>query len=476
MDMLTSLFVPTKKNNYKPHLLRKVAIVCYSIILVLVNGFGGLLGVGYAQASTITAENIINLTNSERIAWGLNTLQPNSQLSAAALAKANNMFEEQYWDHFGPNGESPWQFIRAAGYDYVYAGENLGKGFRTAEGLHEAWMASPTHKENVISRNYKDIGVAVVDGILLGKQTTLVIQMFGNLTSDVHGSSAVEPSVPNVPAPTPVLNLETEPSVEKKVIINREAGEIKSISITSPKEGAIVTNASMNVKGETSNISGEYTVQIYEESSLIGGVSATSSEWEFNKNADWTEGEHRIEAKLEGQDVSSEEVSFTVASKAPLVNSKSIFVEKSGGKYKVSFSVDGVWEKFSLLVGSQIIEVDYKAEANNISFEIEEEKIKGTVMIMLADAYGNSSKLDISEYFIEKESSTKKVFPLMGLSLGNAVSIAIVMFVLLLLIIEIIVYWRIGRIKDVTGEIFTIGVWWLILTIAVLNGFTGVIN
>ncbi|MFA7654782.1 MAG: CAP domain-containing protein, partial [Candidatus Dojkabacteria bacterium] len=263
MDMLTSLFVPTKKNNYKPHLLRKVAIVCYSIILVLVNGFGGLLGVGYAQASTITAENIINLTNSERIAWGLNTLQPNSQLSAAALAKANNMFEEQYWDHFGPNGESPWQFIRAAGYDYVYAGENLGKGFRTAEGLHEAWMASPTHKENVISRNYKDIGVAVVDGILLGKQTTLVVQMFGNLTSDVHGSSAVEPSVPNVPAPTPVLNLETEPSVEKKVIINREVGEIKSISITSPKEGAIVTNASMNVKGETSNISGEYTVQIY---------------------------------------------------------------------------------------------------------------------------------------------------------------------------------------------------------------------
>ena len=65
-------------------------------------------------------------------------MSPNAKLVAAAQAKANNMFELQYWDHFGPNGETPWMFISQAGYVYVYAGENLAKGFRTAEGVHEA--------------------------------------------------------------------------------------------------------------------------------------------------------------------------------------------------------------------------------------------------------------------------------------------------------------------------------------------------
>ncbi len=475
MNTLLSFFVPTKRNNQKPYLLRKVAIISYSIILVAVNSLGGLLGIGYAQASTITPENVINLTNSERVAWGLNTLQPNSQLSAAALAKANHMFEKQYWDHFGPEGESPWQFIRGAGYDYVYAGENLAKGFRTAEGIHEAWMASPTHKENIISGNYKDIGVAVVEGVLLGKQTTLVVQMFGNLTSEVHGAAQPptesSPTIPESPPP-----VESQPSSEKKVIINREVGQIKAIRITSPQNGTVVTDASSNIKGETTNVTGEYTVEIYQEDNLVGDTPANSPNWEFDKNSDWEEGEHKIKAKLKDEGIVSEEVSFTVASKAPFIDTKSIFVEKIDGKYRVSFLVEGEWDEFTLLIGSQIMEIDHKAEGGNITFEIDESEIKGAVMIILSDSYGNSSKLDISEYFIKEEKSTKKIFPLIGLSLRDGVSIGIVAFVLLLLIIEIVVYWRRGRLKDVVGEIFTIGAWWLILTIAIFNGFAGVIN
>ncbi|HAM37678.1 TPA: hypothetical protein DCP42_03125, partial [Patescibacteria group bacterium] len=186
---MKNFFIPTQQNKYKPYLLRKIALVAYSLLLVFVNSFGGVFGIDQAQASNITPSNIISLTNQERSANGLNTLKDNSKLAAAALAKANNMFEEQYWDHFGPNGETPWQYIRAEGYDYVYAGENLAKGFQTSEGVHEAWMASPTHAANIMSANYKDIGVAVVQGVLLGKQTTLVVQMFGNLTTEVASAT-----------------------------------------------------------------------------------------------------------------------------------------------------------------------------------------------------------------------------------------------------------------------------------------------
>lgn len=117
--MLKNFFIPRKENKYKPYLLRRITILLYSIILVFVNTFGGFLGISQVSASTITPTNIINLTNKQRASMGLNTLKVDSRLSSAALAKANNMFEEQYWDHYGPNGETPWQFIRGAGYNYV---------------------------------------------------------------------------------------------------------------------------------------------------------------------------------------------------------------------------------------------------------------------------------------------------------------------------------------------------------------------
>ena len=115
--MIKNCLIPNKRNKFKPYLLRKIAILCYSLVLVFVNSFGGFLGIDQAKASSISSANIIALTNQERSSQGLNTLNNNSQLAAAALAKANDMFEKQYWDHFGPNGETPWQFIRAAGYN-----------------------------------------------------------------------------------------------------------------------------------------------------------------------------------------------------------------------------------------------------------------------------------------------------------------------------------------------------------------------
>ena len=42
-----------------------------------------------------------------------------------------------------------------------------------------AWMNSPTHRDNVLRKDFTEVGFAVVDGTLGGEQTTLVVQMFG---------------------------------------------------------------------------------------------------------------------------------------------------------------------------------------------------------------------------------------------------------------------------------------------------------
>lgn len=135
----------------------------------------GVLGV----ESSITKEELINLTNKERTKKGLPILRQNLQLSLAAAAKASNMFEENYWSHYSPSGKDPWGFITASGYKFSYAGENLARNFYASSDVVEAWMASPTHRENILNPKYQEVGIAAVYGVLKGQQTVLVVQEFG---------------------------------------------------------------------------------------------------------------------------------------------------------------------------------------------------------------------------------------------------------------------------------------------------------
>jgi uncharacterized protein YkwD len=89
------------------------------------------------------------------------------------------MFTNQYWAHTSPQGKEPWDFIRIAGYTYQAAGENLARDFMGTGEMMDAWMNSPTHRANIVSSRYQEIGIAVVNGNLDGTDTTLVVQMFG---------------------------------------------------------------------------------------------------------------------------------------------------------------------------------------------------------------------------------------------------------------------------------------------------------
>lgn len=459
---MKNFLIPNKKNHYKPYLLRKIALVSYSIILITVNSFGGIFGIEQAQASTITPSNIIALTNQQRASSGLNTLNSNSKLAAAALAKANNMFEEQYWDHFGPNGETPWQFIRAAGYNYVYAGENLAKGFRTSEGVHEAWMASPTHKANIMSGNYKDIGVAVLQGVLNGQQTTLVVQMFGNLTAEV-ASATITPSVPS--------------SGDAEVKVGTEQGQIKSIRIISPEESAIITDPGMQVKGDVTNITGEYTVEILDNSSVVGESEYDTDEWIFEKDSDWTEGDHSIEATVKGTDAKSDKISFTVDSTAPEVDISTISVKENEVNYEITFEVEDEWENAVLVTGDKTIDSEEKeTEGNTITIFVKKDIVGEKSVLMVTDASGNMREIEISEYFpTEEVEESSKIFSLLSMDLGDKITVGIVLFIFILLCVELFVYVKNGKLIQIKEELFTVGVWWMILAVAVFNGYTGII-
>jgi hypothetical protein len=184
------------------HALSVHALFIYLQLFVIVAAglyFVRLAAPRVLGAVTFSSDQIINLTNIKRAQNGLPALSNNGLLAAAATAKASDMFANDYWAHNSPQGKTPWVFITGAGYRYLYAGENLARDFNDAGSVVEAWMNSPSHRSNLLDKNFKEIGVAVADGKLGGHEGILVVQMFG------AGSGAVAnlPSATNPPAAQP---------------------------------------------------------------------------------------------------------------------------------------------------------------------------------------------------------------------------------------------------------------------------------
>lgn len=172
----------TTKQNHKKALAGEVFV---SLMLV------ALFSTSFAQASGITADNVIKLTNKARQAAGEAVLVKNEKLQQAAQNKAQDMFDNDYFAHVSPAGKSPWFWIDKAGYDYRFAGENLAINYTSAEDEQQAWMDSPLHRKNILNPAYEEIGVAVGQGIINGNRTTVAVQMFGTLVPDALVTSAV---------------------------------------------------------------------------------------------------------------------------------------------------------------------------------------------------------------------------------------------------------------------------------------------
>lgn len=109
------------------------------------------------------SQSLLTSTNSQREVYGSGDLTISAELSAAAQAKAKDMALRNYWSHNTPEGTEPWVFINKAGYNYQKAGENLAVGFSDEQSVVKAWMASPSHKENLIDPAYTEVGFGFAD-------------------------------------------------------------------------------------------------------------------------------------------------------------------------------------------------------------------------------------------------------------------------------------------------------------------------
>lgn len=190
--VLKHIFIPHDENDYKPHFFREVAVSLFLFISVFL--LGSSAGSSFFIHKTVLGAEIassvlIDLTNESRIAYNQQPLLRSSKLDEAATLKGNDMAANEYFSHNSPTGITPWYWFNKVGYKFLYAGENLAINFTDSSNLEEAWLNSPTHRANIMNVEFREIGMATIQGMYKDYPTIYVVQMFG---TPAYGKTVTE--------------------------------------------------------------------------------------------------------------------------------------------------------------------------------------------------------------------------------------------------------------------------------------------
>ncbi|MCR9214890.1 MAG: CAP domain-containing protein [Proteobacteria bacterium] len=104
---------------------------------------------------------VLQHLNSARVAAGIATLTLNPNLTLAAQQHANFMCEKQLLSHSGKGRSSFDQRIKATGYVFQAAAENVALGAMDAQTVVELWMISPPHRANILNAELKEVGIGI---------------------------------------------------------------------------------------------------------------------------------------------------------------------------------------------------------------------------------------------------------------------------------------------------------------------------
>ena len=237
---LNLIFVPNEENNYRPKFLDSKILYYYVILLLIlkiaiVSPFIFCLPRSLFSAD-LTKTDLIKLTNVTRESLGFQPLKESPVLEEAAYLKAEDMIENDYFAHQSPTGISPWHWFREAGYNYQFAGENLAIGFFESEEVNKAWIDSLSHKRNLLNPNYSEIGIAVLKGDFQGKETSVVVQLFGTPKTAVEKKEEVVPKeevpkeeVAEEGTTTSIVEEETATTSTSVAVVSTQPKEVLSV-------------------------------------------------------------------------------------------------------------------------------------------------------------------------------------------------------------------------------------------------------
>lgn len=116
---------------------------------------------GEIELRSYFEDSMVDLINSTRLQEGLGKLNYDVMMNEVARKHSENMVENDFFDHTDTEGFTVSDRVREGGYRVSLVGENLAYGQLNAMFAHENLMNSLGHRENILNKEYSDVGVGV---------------------------------------------------------------------------------------------------------------------------------------------------------------------------------------------------------------------------------------------------------------------------------------------------------------------------
>jgi uncharacterized protein YkwD len=154
----------------------RAAASCVVLTLLMVgaiaapaNGAGAAVGEWPTAASTVQRSVVPQVTagwrtrmltrvNVVRALAGVPPVAMCPALMTSAQQYATVMAREDFFDHVGPDGSSPWDRIAATGYRWRQAAENIAAGQGTVYEVMQTWRASSGHLASLTDPAFTHVG------------------------------------------------------------------------------------------------------------------------------------------------------------------------------------------------------------------------------------------------------------------------------------------------------------------------------
>jgi uncharacterized protein YkwD len=133
------------------------------------------------RAATIE-QAVLSLTNDVRTGRRLAPLDSSDALAAIARRHSQDMLTRGYFDHCTPEGLHSSDRIARGGLDFEATGENIymirnatASPANLASAMVKGWMNSRDHRANILTPDYRVVGV----GIVATPSIVIATQLFG---------------------------------------------------------------------------------------------------------------------------------------------------------------------------------------------------------------------------------------------------------------------------------------------------------
>jgi uncharacterized protein YkwD len=133
--------------------------------LCMRRGLGWVVAAALALAQPLWAgdveQQVLAAVNKARAKAGCPALAVDTKLTAAAYGHAKAMAEKNFFGHNSKNGAHFTSRIKAQGYAYADAAENIGMGYSSAQQIIDSWMSSSGHRKNILDCGLTETGIAM---------------------------------------------------------------------------------------------------------------------------------------------------------------------------------------------------------------------------------------------------------------------------------------------------------------------------